>query len=203
MLSYDVCVAARFVFEACASARFSVRHKSLPIQRFALVVCLALSSASALAQSPAKEPFPFDWLRHDAAPANRAAGSTFYPPLESLDAQKRRQQIEPAMEEPQVMAAPLAPPVNDPPAPDRDPQRAEPSPPDAAPMPTARPAMRAGKPARAHSLRRQLSVRRDRPNSRRPRPRVEAPLLAMVWNRAALSLRCWSRSDRKSSKGRV
>ena len=123
-----------------------MRHKSLSIQRFALVVCLALSSASALAQTPAKEPFPFDWLRHDAAPTNRAAGSTFYPPVESLDAQKKRQQIEPAMEEPQVMAAPLAAPVNDAPAPDRDLQRAVSSSPDAAPMPTARPATRAGKP---------------------------------------------------------
>ena len=95
---------------------------------------LALAPACALAQAPAKEPFPFDWLRHDAAPGNRAAGSTFYPPVESLDAQKQRQQVEPSMQEAPTMAAsepePLRTPVEPPQA-------------DAAPTPVARPSLSA------------------------------------------------------------
>ena len=124
-----------------------MRHKSLSAQRIALLFCLSLSPLSALAQTPVKEPFPFDWLRHDATPTNRPGGSTFYPPIESLDAQKRRQQIEPAMQEPQVMAAPAEAPADPASAADSDGRRveAETTLQGVAPSPTARPTVRGAK----------------------------------------------------------
>ena len=77
----------------------SVRQKSILAQRIACLMFLSVTPGCALAQSPAREVSPFDWLRHDAAPSNRAAGATIFPPVESLSDQKKRQQIEPLMEE--------------------------------------------------------------------------------------------------------
>lgn len=117
----------------------SVRHKSLFAQRTIWLLGFALSSAVALAQTPGKEPFPFDWLRHDAAPTNRAASSPFDPPMEGLDSQKRRQQIEPSMAEPQTLAAPAEAPVDGAPMTVLEPEAA-PASDDPVPTPTARPA---------------------------------------------------------------
>ena len=91
----------------------SARQKSLSAG-LGFLFCFALFPAVACAQAvaPAKEGSPFDWLRHDATPTNRPGGSTFYPPVESLNDQKKRQQIERAADEapmaPMVVEAPLA-----------------------------------------------------------------------------------------------
>ena len=130
----------------------SVRRKGL--SAFCLLG-LALMPVGALAQeasaqppaqspvqSPAREPFPFDWLRHDAAPSTRAAGPTIYPPVESLNDQKRRQQIEPAMEEPRAMAAPAEASIESAPLPEPETVRVESgaSSQTQAPTPASRPA---------------------------------------------------------------
>jgi hypothetical protein len=88
-----------------------VRHKTSLAHRIALLACLALSPVCAWAQAPARDGSPFDWLRHDAAPTNRPAGATIFPPAESLNDQKKRQQIEPIVEE--VAPAPI---VGEPPS---------------------------------------------------------------------------------------
>ena len=76
-----------------------MRQKSILAHGIACLICLSPWSGPAFAQSPSREVSPFDWLRHDAAPTNRAAGATIFPPVESLNDQKKRQQIEPSMEE--------------------------------------------------------------------------------------------------------
>ncbi len=119
-----------------------MRQVSLFAQQIAWLFFLALLPMNALAQAPAKEAFPFDWLRHDAPPSNRAAGSTIYPPTESQNDQKRRQQIEPTTEEPQAAVAPAEAPIPavSPPL-EREPVLAtvEASIESAAPTPTVRP----------------------------------------------------------------
>ena len=142
----------------------SVRRKGL--SAFCLLG-LALMPVGALAQeasaqppaqspvqSPAREPFPFDWLRHDAAPSTRAAGPTIYPPVESLNDQKRRQQIEPAMEEPRAMAAPTEASIESAPLPEPETVRAEAggSSQTQAPIPASRPAAFPAKPKPAPAM---------------------------------------------------
>ena len=84
----------------------SVRQKSNFAHRIAWLIGFALLPGHAFAQAPAREGSPFDWLRHDAAPTNRSAGATIFPPTESLNDQKKRQQIEPLMEEAAPVSAP-------------------------------------------------------------------------------------------------
>ncbi len=118
----------------------SVRHMRLLVQRVGWPLYLALVPMGALAQTPSKEPFPFDWLRHDAAPTNRAAGSPFSSPVGNLNEQKKGPQIEPAMEDPQAIAAPVE-------TPEASPAQAdvEARPGIGAPAPIARPVPHAAK----------------------------------------------------------
>ena len=76
-----------------------MRQKRILDHRIACLIFVCLSVGQAFAQSPSREGSPFDWLRHDAAPTNRAAGATIFPPVESLNDQKKRQQIDPLVEE--------------------------------------------------------------------------------------------------------
>ena len=76
-----------------------MRQKCIFAHGFGFLIFLALSPGLAFAQAPAKEGSPFDWLRHDAAPTNRSGGATIFPPVESLNDQKKRQQIDPVVED--------------------------------------------------------------------------------------------------------
>jgi len=49
----------------------AVRKSDVLIQIFGNALCLLFFSASVFAQTPQKEPFPFDWMRPDAPPTTR------------------------------------------------------------------------------------------------------------------------------------
>jgi hypothetical protein len=68
-----------------------VRLNGLIVHVFGSLICLAVSCACAAAQSPVKEPSPFDWLRQDAAPVNRLPGPTVNAPVDGAAADKTLQ----------------------------------------------------------------------------------------------------------------
>ena len=87
-------------------------------------VCIFFFSASVFAQTPPREPFPFDWLRPDAAPSNRTLSPVVFPtpqdipapapveaPAAAVEAAPVIPQVEPATVSPPLGNIVLAPPA--------------------------------------------------------------------------------------------
>ncbi len=67
--------------------RVAVRKSDVLSHVIANAICLLFCSACAFAQTPRKDPFPFDWMRPDAPPTNRTLTPSVIPAPEIIPEQ--------------------------------------------------------------------------------------------------------------------
>ena len=78
----------------------AVRKSDVLIQIFGNALCLLFFSASVFAQTPQKEPFPFDWMRPDAPPTTRTLAPKVSPIPPFSPARAPVEEAAPAANEP-------------------------------------------------------------------------------------------------------
>ena len=79
-------------------------------------LCILFFTASVFAQTPPKEPFPFDWLRPDAAPSNRTLSPVMFPTPQDIPQPAPPEEANPPVESapPNPQIAPVATSAPDP-----------------------------------------------------------------------------------------
>jgi hypothetical protein len=90
--------------------RLAVRKNDVLSHMFGNALCVLFFTVNVFAQTPPKEPFPFDWLRPDAAPTNRTLSPAVFPTPQDIPLPAPPEEAPPAVDgaPPNPQVAPVA-----------------------------------------------------------------------------------------------